>query len=479
MSSPIRKKSETTTDSAAISTSWTKARRARRLFGKIATVPRNPDPYIRNRRARETPAETPKEPRPTERAASVTLGKDACYSGRAAESLQWSMDEERLHQILDPETRGLPARIFRGVHHAMVAAGIGIMLADTVGEWREGYGAALEAGFQVVCAFFFAEYILRLIAAPGAPGAAHQRKWRARFAWAKSLGGTFDFLGALPGVLDIVFSPRYASLFGFIWAFKLVRYSPGLACLERVIRNARHALLSVLLGFGILLLLAASLVYLLERASQPDAFGSIPAALWWAIVTMTTTGYGDVVPQTVLGRMLAGIVMVSGILVFALWAGILASGYAEETRRREFLRTWDLVAKVPFFHDVGAAVIADVARLLRPREYPAGAVIMRRGAAGDCMYFVASGEVEVQIQPEPVVLGPGEFFGEVALVTGGPRNATIVAARPCTLLILDIVAFRELLGRQPELARIIHEEAERRPGEAARSSARETRRRRG
>src|SRR5213079_1451267 len=112
--------------------------------------------------------------------------------------------------------------------------------------------------------------------------------------------------------------------------------------------------------------------YLIERGSQPQVFSSIPAALWWAIVTLTTTGYGDVTPLTPLGRMLAGIVMVSGILVFALWAGILATGFAEETRRREFLRTWDLVAKVPFFHDVGAAVIADVARLLRPRDYPAG-----------------------------------------------------------------------------------------------------------
>jgi voltage-gated potassium channel len=377
------------------------------LFGKIATVPRNPDPYIRNRRARETPAETPKEPRLSERAASVTLGKDAPYSGRASDSLQWDMDEERLYQILQPEIREPAARIFRGAHHAMVAAGIGIMLADTVAEWREAYGSALEAGFQVVCAFFFAEYILRLIAAPGAPGAAHRGKGRARLAWAKSLGGTFDFLGALPGVLDIVFSPRYASLFGFIWAFKLVRYSPGLASLERVISNARHALLSVLLGFGILLLLAASLVYLLERSSQPDAFGSIPAALWWAIVTMTTTGYGDVVPQTVLGRMLAGIVMISGILVFALWAGILATGYAEETRRREFLRTWDLVAKVPFFRDVGAAVIADVTQLLRPRDYPAGAVVVRRGERGDCMYFVASGELEIRGRSESISYGQG------------------------------------------------------------------------
>ena len=372
------------------------------------------------------------------------------------------MDEERLYRTLHPETRDPAARILRGVHHAMVAAGVGIMLADTVVPWRQAYDDALDAGFQIVCAFFFAEYVLRLWAAPGAPGATHHAKWRARLAWARSLGGVCDFLGALPGVLDIVFDPRYASLFGFIWVFKLVRYSPGLVSLERVIGNARHALLSVLLGFGILLLLAASLAYLLERSTQPDAFGSIPAALWWAIVTMTTTGYGDVIPQTVLGRMLSGIVMVSGILVFALWAGILAMGFAEETRRREFLRTWDLVAKVPFFHDVGAAAIADVAQLLRPRDYPAGAVVVRRGERGDCMYFVASGEVEIRLRPESIRLAPGDFFGELALLTGDPRNATIVAVRQSTLLRLDIVDFRHLLGRQPELARIIRAAAEQR-----------------
>ena len=288
--------------------------------------------------------------------------------------------------------------------------------------------------------------------------------------------GVCDLVGILPAALAIVFGPDFGSLFGFVWAFKLVRYAPGLALLQRVISDARRALLSVLLAFCLVLLCAASLAYLIERGAQPQVFGSIPAALWWAIVTLTTTGYGDVTPLTPLGRMLAGMVMVSGILVFALWAGILATGFAEEVRRREFLRTWDLVAKVPFFRDVGAAVIADVARLLRPRDYPAGAVIVRRGAPGDCMYFVVSGEVEVQVRPEAVILGPGEFFGEVALLTGGPRNATIVAARQCTLLILDIVDFRELLGRQPDLAQVIHEEAERRPGEVARNSGRETRR---
>jgi voltage-gated potassium channel len=358
----------------------------------------------------------------------------------------------------------------------MIAAGIGIMLVNTVRPWRQSWADALDTGFWIVCAFFFAEYALRLIAAPAAPHAAHLGKWRTRLAWAISIGGLADLLGVVPGILAVVFGPEFASLFGFLWTFKLVRYAPGLAGLQRVIRDSRHALLSVLIGFCIVLVVSASLAYLLERAAQPQAFGSMPAALWWAITTLTTTGYGDITPLTPLGRMLGGAVMVSGIIVFALWAGILATGFAEETRRRQFLQTWDLVANVPFFHDVGAAAIADVARLLRPREYAAGALIVRRGAPGDCMYFVASGEVQVQVKPEPVILGPGAFFGEVALLTGGPRNATIVALRQCTLLSLDIADFRQLLGRQPDLARVIHEEAQRRPGGTARASGRRTRR---
>ena len=377
------------------------------------------------------------------------------------------MSCQRLYQLLQPAAPGAAARAARALHHMMVAAGVAVMLADTVAPWRQAWHAALDGGFRILCGFFAAEYLLRLIAAAGMPDAARRGRWRSRLAWAISAAGAVDLLGALPGVLDLLFSPDYASMFGFVWVFKLVRYAPGLVSLQRVIGQARHALLAVALIFGIVLLLTASLAYLLERKAQPEVFGSVPLALWWAIVTMTTTGYGDVVPATAFGRVLSGVVMVAGVLVFALWAGILASGFAEEVRRREFLRTWDLVAKVPFFHDVGAPLIAEVARLLRPRDYPAGSVIMRQGAPGDCMFFVVSGEVEIRARPHPVALGPGAFFGEVALLTGGPRNATVIAKRRCTLLSLDIVDFRELLGRRPDLADIIHAAAERRPGAAA------------
>jgi voltage-gated potassium channel len=371
------------------------------------------------------------------------------------------MDLSRIHELLRPETSSAPARLWRGLHHLLTAAGIATVLAASVAAWRAQYGALIAGGFYVVSAFFAAEYIARLLAAPADPARAHRSAGAARGDYARSLGGVFDLLGALPGLVRLAVGGVDATLFGTVWILKLVRYTPGLARLQRVVGRARQPLLSVLLGFVVVLLVSASLEYLLERDAEPDKFGSVPAALWWAIETVTTTGYGDSVPGTPLGRVLAGGVMVSGILVLALSAGILATGFAEEMRRFAFLRTWRLVAKVPFFHEVGAAVIADVAWLLRPLNIPAGAVVVRRGERGDCMYFIAAGAVEIKLA-EPLRLGEGEFFGEIALLTGTPRTATVVAAEPCTLLRLDIVEFRELMGRRPDLARVILEAAGRR-----------------
>ena len=384
------------------------------------------------------------------------------YNGR--------MNRQSVYRLLQPGNLEFSARIWRMIHHSMVAAGIGVFLGLTIVEWRSDYGQELALVFFVVAGFFVFDYLLRLYAAAGAPGGEHRGHLSARLAWMVSLGGIFDLLGAAPGIIAVI-DRREASLFGFIWIFKYVRYSEGLTILKRVITHARHALLSVLLGLAIVLLAAASLAYLLEHNVAQEngtyAFNSIPAALWWAIVTVTTTGYGDVIPQTIAGRMLAGVVMVCGIMVFALMAGILATGYADEMRRREFLRTWELVAKVPFFHNLGATLIAEVARLLRVREYPSDAVIVRRGEPGDCMYFIVEGEVEIDLQPHPLRLDAGAFFGELALLTGAPRNATVRASRPCTLLTLDIVDFFELLSRHPELARVIHDEASLRLGPGA------------
>ena len=113
----------------------------------------------------------------------------------------------------------------------------------------------------------------------------------------------------------------------------------------------------------------------------------MPAALWWAVATLTTTGYGDVVPITPLGRMVAALVMICGLGVFGLWTGILATGFAAETRRDNFLKTWETVSKVPFFATLGPAAIADVTHMLRTMDLPARTMIIRKGQAGRLHVF--------------------------------------------------------------------------------------------
>jgi len=184
--------------------------------------------------------------------------------------------------------------------------------------------------------------------------------------------------------------------------------------------------------------------------------------MWWAIVTLTTTGYGDAVPQTIWGRLLAGWVMVGGIAVSALWAAIIANAFSEELRRRDFLRTWDLVARASFFRHLGTAAIADIVRLLHARDARTGTVLFHRGQSGDAMYFIVAGEVSVDIGTAPKILGAGDFVGEMALLFDAPRSATVVVTQPSLLLVLDIANFRELAGRRPELIDTIEAEAKRR-----------------
>jgi voltage-gated potassium channel len=287
------------------------------------------------------------------------------------------------------------------------------------------------------------------------------------------------YLGSPEGLIDLAATvalplgwllapdPRDAPLFALVWALRYIRDSRDITLFWRILQRSRVALLSIASLFLVIFLTAATLAYLFERDTQPAHFGSVPRAMWWAIVTLTTTGYGDAVPGTVWGRLLAGWVMVGGIVMFALQAGIIATAFAEELRRRQFLHTWDLVMGVSFFQGLSAAATADIVRLLQRRDVTAGTVIVHAGEFGDAMYFIVSGEAIVQRKPQPVTLGPGGFFGEMALLFGTRRSADVVATKPSVLLVLDIADFRELAGRRPEIVTAIETEGKRRREENA------------
>ena len=283
-----------------------------------------------------------------------------------------------------------------------------------------------------------------------------------------SVSGCVDLAGviAVPIALGCGVSPPTAWLLASLWILKLAQNSPALAQIGRVFKVEAKSLASVFALFLIILFLSSAAMYVIERDQQPGPFGTLPAALWWAVVTLTTTGYGDAVPLTQLGHLLGAFVMICGIATFGLSTGILATGFAAESRRRNFIQTWDLVSKVPFFQSLDPSAITEITHRLRRLEVPERTTIIRRGKVGDCMYFIAAGEVQVDVKPTPIRLGTGAFFGELALLMADSiRTANVTTTMPSSLLILDLADFRTLTAQHPELKRAIDAEGQRRMSE--------------
>jgi voltage-gated potassium channel len=276
-----------------------------------------------------------------------------------------------------------------------------------------------------------------------------------------SAWGLIDLIGILPVWLAIFMAPEFKTLLvlRLLRFLKLTRLSPAMRSLLDALYAERRALngcFVILLGTA---LMAAALVHLAERTVQPDKFGTIPDALWWAIVTLGTVGYGDAVPITPVGRLIAGLTIFAGLLMVALPVGIVATAFANEVHRRDFVITWGLVARIPLFSELSAVQIAEIMKMLRAQKVERGSVIARRGEPADAMYLIADGEVEIKLKHQHIRLGSGHYFGEIAALRQTRRSATVVATQPTRLLALDASDLHSLMDREPQLAERIQNAA--------------------
>jgi voltage-gated potassium channel len=374
-----------------------------------------------------------------------------------------------LATMLDRRSMSSRARLYRRAEATLILIGLLAMIVMTALSLADAARSLASGVLIIIMMLFLIDAAVRLALSRAIT--AHERLETEDGDTARWIGtawGALDVLTILPMAVAAPFywTPSGAPLLASLWLLRFARYSRGGRILTTVILREREPILGVLLLFGMVLTGGAVLGYLAERHAQPAVFTSVGTSLWWAITTLTTTGYGDMVPVTPLGRMVGGAVMIGGLGTISLLAGILATGFAAELKRTEFLRSWDMISKVSFFENAGAATIADVASLLRPRDFPARSVVTRRGQPGDCMYFIVDGEVEILIEPKPVRLGPGAFFGEIAILTGAPRNATVITTKVTQLLSLDIADFRALAASRPELTDLIRKEADLRLGKA-------------
>jgi voltage-gated potassium channel len=373
-------------------------------------------------------------------------------------------------------------RVYAVLEHGDGAGGLGVALnrllivliattivatvIESVPSLANAYGFPLGVIEWAATIIFSLEYAARLWSAAEHPLSKHGVLGRLRFVL--SFPGLVDLAAILPFWLSVFIDSDFRVLLvlRLVRFFKLTRYSPAMRSLLDALYAERRALTGcfvILLGTA---LIAAALMHLAERAAQPERFGTIPDALWWAIVTLGTIGYGDVVPVTPLGRILAGFTICAGLLMMALPVGIFATAFANEVHRRDFIVTWGLVARIPLFRSLTASEIADVMTMLRAQKVDRGTVIARRGEPAHAMYLIADGEVEVKLRHRHLRLGAGQYFGEISALRRTRRSATVTAMMPTKLLVLDAFDLHGLMDRQPALAARIEEAAREKLGHA-------------
>jgi voltage-gated potassium channel len=244
----------------------------------------------------------------------------------------------RLYSILEnPDDTSRAACYFNFGMMGLITLNVLAIVLETVPELYDRYGSFFH-GFELFSiAIFTVEYGVRLWAATAGEQFRHPVNGRLRYALTPL--AFIDLLAIAPFFLALIF-PLHLSVtraFRFVRLMrllKLTRYASPLQTLGVVLKDRRDQLVVCLFIVLLMLLFAASTVYVVENPVQPDIFSSIPASMWWGVATLTTVGYGDAYPITPVGRILGGVIAILGVGMFALPAGILASGFAEELERQ-------------------------------------------------------------------------------------------------------------------------------------------------
>ncbi|HEX9323034.1 MAG TPA: cyclic nucleotide-gated ion channel [Xanthobacteraceae bacterium] len=375
--------------------------------------------------------------------------------------------KRRLAEVLEEQVGDQPGRIVGRLIVLLILVNLVAVTLESVPRLSARYGMLFSAIEITSLLAFSVEYLVRIWVAGEHPSQRHQPTAKARWRYVCSPAGIIDLLAVLPFWFAFVLPTdlRVLLMFRIMRFLKLARYSPGMRSLLDALYAERRALIGcfvILLGAA---LISATAMHLVEQHAQPEKFGTIPDAMWWAIVTLGTIGYGDVVPITTLGRLVAGVTIFGGLIMIALPVGIIATAFAEEIHRRDFMVTWGMVARVPLFAELNAGEIADIMRLMRAQTVEPGDVVVRRGDVAHSMYFVAAGEVEIELKDGRIRLGIGHFFGEIAVLRQSRRSATVTAVSRTSLLVLDAQDLHALMEREPRVAERIHDMMRQRLGE--------------
>lgn len=247
--------------------------------------------------------------------------------------------KQRIGEILEPESKSdFLSRGFNIFIIALIILNIFAVSVETIQDISEKYSGSFKVFEWFSMAVFTLEYILRVWTCT--LKAEYSSPVIGRIRYMLTPAAIIDLIVVIPFYLPFFFDLdlrflRVLRLFRLFTLFKMARYSQSLHLFKAVLRDTKQELLIVLAVTMGMLVFASGVIYFIENKAQPEAFSSIPAAMWWAVSTMTTVGYGDVYPITALGKIFGGFISMLGLGTFGLPVGIIAYGFVEELQKQK------------------------------------------------------------------------------------------------------------------------------------------------
>ena len=241
----------------------------------------------------------------------------------------------RVYELFEPRLGGPAGRYVDWAILLLIAVNVTAVMLETVDPIFERFSETFHWLEAVSVVIFTVEYLARIWSAVEAAEYRHPVRGRLRFALKFLV--VIDLLAILPfylAALGIGLDLRFLRALRLVRLFrmlKLARYSAAMERFVEVLRDRREKLVIAFSANLVLLMVASSAMYLVEHPTQPEAFPSIPETMWWGVITLTTVGYGDVVPVTPLGQLVGAVVAILGIGMFALPAALIATGFAAAT----------------------------------------------------------------------------------------------------------------------------------------------------
>jgi voltage-gated potassium channel len=252
--------------------------------------------------------------------------------------------KKKIHILLHPELGDTHwDKILNGFIIVLIFLNVAAVMLETVQPIHDKYADFFQVFDTVSVIIFTIEYVLRVWSCNH--DAKYQHSFRGRLRYMLSTEALIDLVAILPFYIHVVVGLdlrilRILRLLRFLRLFRLTAYMKSAKLVRNVFKSRANELRLSFVLIAFVILIASCLLYFAEHLAQPKVYSSIPATLWWAVVTVTSIGYGDMVPITVLGKILSGLISLSGLAIFALPAGIITAGFLEEmskTKKKKHL----------------------------------------------------------------------------------------------------------------------------------------------